>query len=347
MIKAAIIGANGYTGYELLRILAAHPGATVTEASSRQYAGQPVTGVFPSLSGFYDSMSFKAPEEIEAAGTDVVFCCLPHGASQSVVAGFLKKGVRVIDLSADFRIKDKATYEQWYGEHTESELLGSAVYGLPELYRSEIKEALLIANPGCYPTSAILGLAPLMKGSFAKADSIIIDSKSGVSGAGRGANLATSYTEVSESFRAYNVGAHRHTPEIDQELSALSGSELKTTFTPHLLPVSRGILSTIYATLTPEAPASVAELASLYRNFYAEEPFVRILGKGTLPDIKMVRSSNFIDIAIGTVSENGRVTILSAIDNITKGASGQAVQNMNIAFGLEERAGLETPPIQL
>lgn len=341
MIKAAIFGASGYTGLELLRILATHPGARVVEATSRQYKGTPVPEVFPALKGFYDGLLFTDPEDLSIEA-DIAFSAMPHGASQDVVPELLKKN-RVIDLSADFRLHDKDTYNAWYGEHKAAGLLKEAVYGLPELYRKEIKGCRLVANPGCYPTSAILALAPLARKGLIKAGSVIIDSKSGVSGAGRGASLASSFVEVSSGFKAYKVGSHRHTPEIEQELAIAAGGSLNVRFTPHLIPVSRGILTTAYAELNRALTPS--EMRELYNAAYSNETFVRLLPEGSFPDISQVRGSNFCDL--GLFVEGSRVTVVSAIDNLVKGASGQAVQNMNIMFGLDEKAALFTPPLSI
>jgi len=341
MIKTAIFGASGYTGLELLRILAIHQGARVVEATSRQYKGTPVSEVFPALRGFYDGLVFSDPEEVSTEA-DVAFSAMPHGASQEVVPELLKKS-RVIDLSADFRLRDKDAYNTWYGEHKAAHLLKEAVYGLPELYRGEIKGARLVANPGCYPTSAVLALAPLAKKGLIAPGSVIVDSKSGVSGAGRGASLATSFVEVSSGFKAYKIGNHRHTPEIEQELALAAGTPLGLRFTPHLIPVSRGILTTAYAELT--RTLSAAYMREIYQEAYGGERFVRLLPEGSFPDISQVRGSNFCDLGLSI--EGNRVIVVSAIDNLVKGASGQAVQNMNIMFGLDESAALYTPPLSI
>jgi N-acetyl-gamma-glutamyl-phosphate reductase len=346
MVKVAILGGSGYTGLELLKIIHAHPGAEVIEFSSRQYEGTHLTEVFPSLIGYYDSMKFKAPADISSTEAEVVFACLPHGASMDIVPHFLEKKKRIIDLSADYRLRDALVYEEWYAEHKTKNLLVDAVYGLPELHRAEIKDAPIIANPGCYPTSAILGMAPLLKkGGVILPDSIIIDAKSGVSGAGRGAALSTSFVEVYDGFKAYNVGEHRHTPEIEQELGLLASKEVQVTFTSHLLPVSRGILSTIYASL--DTDCSLTDLHNIYNEFYSNEPFVRILPEGSFPDIKFVRNSNYCDIGLWVDKAKKRITVVSAIDNLTKGASGQAVQNMNIACSFNETDGLTSMPSQI
>jgi N-acetyl-gamma-glutamyl-phosphate reductase len=346
MIKVAILGGSGYTGLELLKLIYSHPHAEVIEFSSRQYEGVHITEVFPSLIGYYDDLCFKAPADISNTEADIVFACLPHGASMEIVPHFLKRKKRIIDLSADYRLRDPKVYEEWYAEHKTKNLLVDAVYGLPELHRDEIKDASIIANPGCYPTSAILGLSPLMKkGGIIKSDSIIIDAKSGVSGAGRGASLASSFVELYSGFKAYNVGEHRHTPEIEQELGLLASKDVAVTFTSHLLPVARGILSTIYATL--ESPISLCDLHEIYNDFYAGEPYVRILPQGVFPDIKFVQNSNYCDIGLWVDEKKNRVTIISAIDNLLKGASGQAVQNMNIMNSFDETDGLQALPTQI
>lgn len=346
MIKVAILGGSGYTGFELLKLIYNHPQAEVVEFSSRQYDGVHITEVFPSLIGYYDELCFKAPADISNTQADIVFACLPHGASMEIVPHFLEKKKRIIDLSADYRLRDPELYEQWYEEHKTKNLLADAVYGLPELHRAKIKDASIIANPGCYPTSAILALAPLMKkGGIIKEDSIIIDAKSGVSGAGRGAALESSFVEVYNGFKAYNVGEHRHTPEIEQELGALANKDIAVTFTSHLLPVSRGILSTVYATL--DSSISLDDLFGIYNDFYAGEPFVRILPQGTFPDIKFVQNSNYCDIGLWVDKNTNRITVISAIDNLLKGASGQAVQNMNIMCSFNETDALAGLPTQI
>lgn len=344
MLKVAIIGGSGYTGFELLRLLALHPDAKVTEVTSRQYKGKAVTEVFPSLTGFYDGLKFSNPEEFKSIEADIAFSALPHGASQAAVPALLGSS-RVIDLSADFRIRDLSVYEAWYGVHMSPALLNEAVYGLPELRRKEIKGARLVANPGCYPTSAILALAPLLKEKLSDASSIIVDSKSGVSGAGRQAAIETSFVEVSPGFKAYKIGSHRHTPEIEQELGAIAGAGVSITFTPHLLPVSRGILSTVYANLSKGV--SMKEVHSLYKAFYEKEPFVRVMDEGRFPDISQVRTSNYCDLGVFVDEKKRKAIIVSAIDNLVKGASGQAIQNMNIMAGFPETTGLIAPPVSI
>jgi N-acetyl-gamma-glutamyl-phosphate reductase len=278
-----------------------------------------------------------------AAHADLVFTALPHQTAMAVIPDLLAAGCKVIDLSADYRLRDPQVYASWYAPHTSPELLAKAVYGLPELYRKEIPRARLIANPGCYPTSVALALAPLLLGGFIDPATLIIDSKSGTSGAGRGAKVGSLYCEVNEGFKAYSVGNHRHTPEIEQTLSQLAGQEVKVSFTPHLLPVSRGILSTCYASLRKETTTSA--LLQLYRSIYAGEPFVRICPEGELPNIAYVRGANYCDIGLVVDPRTGRVIVVAAIDNLVKGAAGQAIQNMNLLLGLPETRGLEVVPL--
>ena len=340
MLNIAIVGASGYTGLELIRILYCHPEAAVTCLTSEQSAGKRISDVFPTLRGRCDLQLENLEPARVAEKADVIFTALPHKAAMEVVPTFMKLGKTVIDLSADYRLSDPAVYGAWYEEHLNPANLKKAVYGLPEIRRARIKGAQLVANPGCYPTSIILGLAPLLKKGVIDPHSIIADSASGVSGAGRSAKVESLYCEVNEGFKAYGVGgAHRHTPEIEQELSLLAGTELKITFTPHLAPMDRGILSTMYA--TPTKGVTTEKLVALYQGFYAGEPFVRVLPQGSLPSTAFVRGANFCDIAPLVDSRTGRVIVVSAIDNLVKGASGQAVQNMNIVCGFPETLGLE------
>ena len=344
MIKVSILGGSGYTGVELLRILSQHPDVKITSVTSRQYKGAKIKDVFLSLNGSTDDVFTDPSDHKVIKNADVVFCCLPHKASMEFIPPLIKGGKRVIDLSADFRLKEHSVYKKWYGEkHTAMNLLAKAVYGLPEIYRSKIKDAQLVANPGCYPTSAILGLAPLLKNKLIDSGSIIIDSKSGASGAGREAKLETSFVEANEGFKAYNIGEHRHTPEIEQCLSQIVGENITVSFSPHLLPVNRGILSTIYASL--KRHVSTAEVLYVYKKAYAKEPFVRIMQEGMLPNISQVKGSNFCDIGIKVDERTKRVVVVSVIDNLVKGASGQAVQNMNIMYGLSEKRGLLSLPL--
>jgi N-acetyl-gamma-glutamyl-phosphate reductase len=340
MLKVAIVGASGYTGLELIRILHCHPEVTLTCLTSEQSAGRNISDIFPTLRGRCD-LTLENLEPVRVAEkADLIFTALPHKAAMEVVPTFLKLGKQVIDLSADYRLSDPEVYGAWYEPHLNPANLKNAVYGLPEVRRTKIKEARLVANPGCYPTSIILGLAPLLVKGLINTGDIIADSASGVTGAGRSAKVDSLYCEVNEGFRAYGVGGiHRHTPEIEQELSLLAGESLVITFTPHLVPMDRGILSTIYA--TPSTATTTEDLAQLYQDFYRGEPFVRVLPQGCLPNTAFVRGSNFCDIAPLVDSRTGRVIIVSAIDNLVKGASGQAVQNMNIVCGFPETMGLE------
>jgi N-acetyl-gamma-glutamyl-phosphate reductase len=343
MVKVAIFGASGYTGQELARILLSHPQTELVAATSRRFAGMPVAEVFPALSGL-TSIKYQnaTPKEI-ADLSDVVFLALPHGVSMDIAPVFIQAGKKVIDLSADYRLRDLATYEKWYAKHSSAGILKDAVYGIPELYRREIKKTKLVANPGCYPTSIILGLAPALKNNLLDTSTIIADSASGVSGAGREPQTDLLFCEVEGGFKAYKVGKHRHTPEIEQELNSLAGEKFAISFTPHLLPVKRGILSTIYASLKKEI--TLPELHSLYSSFYAAEKFVRLCPAGAYPNISSVCGSNYCDIGLALDPRTKRVIIMAAIDNLIKGAAGQAVQNMNIVCGFEEEAGLEAVPL--
>jgi N-acetyl-gamma-glutamyl-phosphate reductase len=344
MLKVAIVGASGYTGVELLRLLHCHPEAAVTCVTSERSAGKRVSDIFPGLRGRCELL-LENLEPVRVAGkADFIFTALPHKAAMEVVPTFLQMGKQVVDLSADYRLQDPREYEKWYEPHMSPALLKKAVYGLPELKRAKVAGADLVANPGCYPTSVILGLAPLLKKKLIDPASIIADAKSGVTGAGRSAKVDNLYSEVNEGFKAYGVGgAHRHIPEIEQELAQLSGKELTITFTPHLVPMDRGILSTIYA--IPVQSVTTAGLLRLYSDFYKGEPFVRVLPEGSFPSTAFVRGSNFCDIGLTVDSRTGRVIVVSAIDNLVKGASGQAVQNMNIMCGFPETMGLEGLPL--
>lgn len=344
MISVGIIGASGYTGAELARILCNHPEVRIAAATSRQHAGQPLSEVFPSLRGRVDIIceNLSVAELCEKA--DFFFTAVPHKTAMDLVPHLLAAGKKVVDLSADFRLRDVSIYEEWYQPHSSSQFLAEAVYGLPELYRHDISTCRLVANPGCYPTSIILGLAPLLKGGAIEAQTIIADSKSGTSGAGRGAQVGSLFCEVHDGFRPYKVGrAHRHTPEIEQELTVLAGANVHISFTPHLLPLSRGILSTMYASLVPGFDRQ--KIDALYRNQYQNEPFVRLLQEDTFPATQYVRGSNFCDISYKIDHTTKRIIVMSAIDNIVKGASGQAVQNMNVMHGFAETTGLTSVPL--
>lgn len=344
MLKVAIVGASGYTGVELLRILYTHPESAVTCVTSEQSAGKRISDVFPSLRGRCDLVLENLEPVRVAEKADFIFTALPHKAAMEVVPTFLKLGKRVVDLSADYRLRDAKEYERWYEPHMSPELLKQAVYGLPELKRARIAEADLVANPGCYPTSVILGLAPLLKKRLIDPATVIADSKSGVSGAGRSAKVDNLFCEVNDGFKAYAVGGvHRHIPEIEQELSNLAGAKMVISFTPHLVPMDRGILSTVYA--MPVHSVTTAELLDLYGEFYKGEPFVRVLPEGSFPSTAQVRGSNFCDIGLTVDGRTGRVIVVAAIDNLVKGASGQAVQNMNVMNGFPENTGLEGLPL--
>jgi N-acetyl-gamma-glutamyl-phosphate reductase len=344
MLRVAIAGASGYTGFELIRILSHHPQVELTTITSRQQAGQRFDQVYPAFKG-HCGLSFENTEpEILAANADLVFTALPHQAAMDVVPELLHRGVKVIDLSADYRLKDPLVYGAWYEAHKTPELLLEAVYGLPELHRDQIRKASLVANPGCYPTSIILATAPLLDKGLIEHRTLIADSKSGVTGAGRGVSLSVHFCEVSDSFKAYKVAEHRHTPEIEQELSLLAGETVCLTFTPHLLPMSRGILSTVYATLRDEATPEHIDRA--FAAFYREAPFVRLCGRGDLPTTLQVRGSNYCDIGWRTDERNGRLILVSVIDNLTRGASGQAVCNMNLMSGMPEGLGIDYAPWQ-
>lgn len=343
MIKAGIIGASGYTGEELARILALHPGVELTVATSRQYAGKKLSAIFPNLRQIVDLTVEDVVIDELVKRADLFFTAVPHQTAMGLVPQLLEKGCKVVDLSADFRIHDAAVYEQWYQPHTAPDYLPQAVYGLPELHRAAIKGSRLVANPGCYPTSIILATAPLLKGGLIDPDTIIADSKSGASGAGRGAAVGTLFCEVTEGFKAYKVAEHRHTPEIEQEIGQLAGRPVVISFTPHLLPMSRGILSTIYAKLMPGVDGR--QVRNAYEEFYRQERFVRICGENEVPATQFVRGSNFCDLGWKLDPRTGRIVMVSAIDNLVKGAAGQAVQNMNLMCGLPEETGLATVPL--
>jgi N-acetyl-gamma-glutamyl-phosphate reductase len=340
--KVAVLGASGYTGSDLLRFLLLHPKVEVVYATAEKHAGKRIWEVLPHLRGFYDlelqPLDTKLiPDEVEA-----VFAALPHGASAKVVQELVERGKKVVDLGADFRLS-YPVYKEWYGEHHCPELISEAVYGVTELFKPRIAKARLVANPGCYPESAILGLAPLVKNKLIEADSIIVDSKSGVSGAGRSPELGLHFCEVNEGVKAYKVGEHRHTPEIEEVLSSYSGLDVRVSFTPHLIPMDRGILSTIYVRLKEEV--TTRELIDLYGHFYRNKKFVRITPEKVYPSTNDVRGSNFCDIGMRANPKNKTAVIISVLDNLVKGASGQAIQNMNVMMELEESLGLDIPPV--
>lgn len=344
MIRVAIAGASGYTGFELIRLLGAHPEVELTTISSRGYEGSRLDDVYPALRG-HCNLVFQAPEpDTLASQADLVFTALPHQAAMELVPDLLAREVKVVDLSADYRLRDAEVYGAWYQPHQNPELLAEAVYGLPELYRERIAAARLVANPGCYPTSVILALAPMLVGGLIMPESVIADSKSGVTGAGRGLAVTSHYCEVNDGFKAYKVTEHRHTPEIEQELSRLAGRSIQVTFTPHLVPMSRGILSTVYATLAAGATREAIDQA--YAGFYRQAPFVRLCGSGTLPTTLQVRGSNYCDLGWRVDNRTGRLIVISVIDNLTRGASGQAICNMNLMNGWPETWGLNQAPWQ-
>ncbi len=339
-IRVAVVGASGYTGGELMRILTRHPEVELVAVTSRQHVGLPVAELFPSLRDIVELVFSDNNLAEIAAGADIVFTALPHKAAIEVVADLRLAGKRVVDLSADYRFSDLSLYSEWYQPHTRPEVLREAVYGLPELFRSEIVDAGVVGNPGCYPTSVILPLAPFLKLEIADPEArIIVDAKSGTSGAGRGLSAGSLYCEVNESFKPYKAGRHRHQPEMVEQLGRVAGRRPEILFVPHLLPVNRGILSSIYVPLQRDVTES--EVAAVLHSAYAAEPFVRLLPTGQLPTLSAVRGSNYCDI--GFVLAGGRQLVLfSAIDNLVKGAAGQAVQNLNLMCGLPETCGLAT-----
>jgi N-acetyl-gamma-glutamyl-phosphate reductase len=337
LIKVAVVGATGYTGVELLRILVQHPEVSIQMVTSRSEAGTSVASVFPNLREHL-TLDFCEPDPALLAECDLVFFATPHGAAMALVPELLQKGVKVIDLSADFRIKDAELWAQWYGmPHSCPELLQEAVYGLPEVNRAQIKDAALIANPGCYPTAVQLGFLPLLKNNLVDPESLIADAKSGVSGAGRKADMGTLLCEVSENFKAYAIKGHRHQPEIVQGLNEQSANPVNLTFMPHLLPMIRGIQASLYATLLDKD----VDLQKLYEDFYKDEFFVDVMEAGLSPETRSVSGSNMCRIAVTQPAGSNKIVVLVAEDNLVKGAAGQAVQNMNIMFGFKESLGLE------
>lgn len=338
MLKVAVVGATGYTGEEIVKILASHRKIKITSLTAVIDKPQKIQELFPSLLGRIDMMCELPDEEKVAKSADLIFLALPHRISMGVAPKFLKKGKRVIDLSADYRLP-KDVYKEWYGAaHKDSAGLKIAVYGLPELNRDKIRDAKLIANPGCYPTSVLLGLLPILKNNIADTSLMIADSKSGVSGAGRRPDIALSFGEVNENFKAYKVHGHQHSPEIDQEVSKLAKRDANVVFVPHLLPINRGILSTIYTKI--KKPMNTKSMVELYKAFYEKEPFVKVLDEGAFPQLRDIRGTNSCHLGIKVDTKKGLCIVVSAIDNLTKGAAGQAVQNMNIMNGFDEKEGL-------
>jgi len=351
-LKVSIVGSTGYTGKELIKILLNHKEVELVHLTSTTYVGENINKIFPEFLNKLDKKLINLDLKLISQNSDLVFTALPHTVSMDVVPELLKKGVKVIDLSADYRIKDSAVYQEWYKKELNQiskELLREAVYGLPEIYLDKIKDALLVANPGCYPTSIILGITPLLKYHFIEPEGIIIDSKSGASGVGRKLSLGLHFSECNENFKAYKVIGHNHIPEVEQELSSIyfggddnkqkqQETEIKVSFTPHLLPINRGILSTCYLNL--KGSKKEEEVLEIYQKFYQKAPFVRIFKPPNLPEIKFVTGTNYCDIGFSIDERVGKIKVISAIDNLLKGAAGQAVQNMNIMSGFPETEGI-------
>lgn len=341
MIRAGIVGATGYTGVELLRVLVQHPHVEIAVITSRSEAGRRVDSLFPNLRGHCD-LEFCEPDTEQLAQCDVVFFATPHGVAQGMMEQLWRTNVRVIDLSADFRLRDIPLWEQWYGQsHGCPELIADAVYGLPERNRSAIKEARLVACPGCYPTSVQLGLMPLLEKGLVQHEGLIANAASGVSGAGRQAKLPNLFAELNDSFKAYGVSGHRHTPEIEQGLSEMADTEVSLTFVPHLLPMTRGIHATLYAKLLEPS----VDLQQIYQQRYAAEPFVDVMPAGSHPETRSVRGSNLCRLAVHRPGDGDTVVVLSVIDNLAKGASTQAVQILNIMYGFDETTALQAPAL--
>lgn len=339
MIQVSVLGSTGYGGIELVRLLTSHPKVKIYKLVSHSYAGKSLSDVYPNFIAHEDICLSELDIDDIADNSQLVFTSLPHGASSKIIPLLYEKGVRIVDLSGDFRYISAKIFEKWYGyKHPRPELLQESTYGLPELHKEDIKKAQLVGNPGCYPTSAILTLAPLIANQLIDPTSIIIDAKSGATGAGRATSVGLNFCEVDGNIKAYNVSTHRHTSEIEQELGLLAGRDIKLSFTPHLLPIKRGILSTIYASLLKSL--SFNDIYTLYTKFYKDAPFVSLYLEGKLPEIKYVRGSNQCHIGFALDSRTNRIILVSAIDNLVKGAGGQAIQNMNIMFGLDETMGL-------
>jgi len=340
-IKAAVIGATGYAGAELVRLLLNHPYVELTALCSKSFEGQKLSDIYPSFLGLCDKVCINQSEAVDLS--DVVFACLPHGLSEPLAAECLEKGRKFIDLGADFRLESEEEYTEWYQKPFDKpEIHKEAVYCVPELFRDKAEGVNVIANPGCYPTSAALGLAPAIINDLVETDSVIIDSKSGVTGAGRGLSQTTHYPDCNEAFSPYKVGAHRHTPEIEQTLSKLGGKKIKVTFVPHLLPVNRGIVSTMYLKL--KDGVTKEQVREAYETKYANEQFVRVLADGATANLRNVKFTNMCDISLHIDSRTGTLIVVSTIDNMVKGAAGQAIQNMNLIMGLDENAGLNLVP---
>lgn len=338
MIKVGIIGGTGYTGVELLRLLAMHPQVELTVITSRGEKGRAISDLFPNLRGYVD-IAFSEPDDKILGACDVVFSATPNGVAMQHARVLMEAGAKLIDLAADFRLKDIDTWQKWYGmDHACPELVEEAVYGLPEVNRDKIKDAKIVANPGCYPTASQLGFLPLIENKLIDLDHLIADCKSGVSGAGRGANVGTLYSEVADSMKAYAVSGHRHLPEIRQGLAQAAGSNVGLTFVPHLAPMNRGIHATLYARLNQDT-----DVQALFEQRYQDEPFVDVMPAGSHPATRSVRGANTCRMAVHRPQQGETVVVLSVIDNLVKGAAGQAIQNMNIMFGLDEASGIGQP----
>jgi len=344
-IRAAVIGATGYAGAELVRILSGHPDVALSVVTSRQHAGTAYDAIYPALNGFVKLDCAPSDTAAAARNSDVVFLALPHKASMAMVPSLLDAGHRVVDLSADFRFSNRETYEAHYQTHTCAHLMDMAVYGLCEVYGDRVADANLIGNPGCYPTSVLLPLLPLVKEKLVDPTTVIADCKSGASGAGREATPTTHFCHVNESFKAYKVGGHRHTPEIEENLSRFTGAPVKITFVPHLLPMTRGMQSTVYVRTSPGVEET--QIRQCLESYYRKKTFTRLLSDGRFPDTLHVKGTNFCDMGWVVDPGSGRLILMSAIDNLVKGAAGQAVQNMNLMFGFDEAAGLDGVPYPL
>lgn len=339
MIKTAIIGASGYTGLELVKLISNHPKASLEAVTSNSYQGKSFTDIYPSMRGFESLICTPFDAKTLSGKVDVAFLALPHKVSMAFAPQLIDQGIKVIDLSADFRFEDLKTYEAVYQPHTAPKLLDESVYGLCEINREQIRSARIIGNPGCYPTSILVPLVPLLKEKLISPQGLVSDSKSGVSGAGRSLSLTTHFCEVNEAFGPYKVGSHRHTPEINEVLSGAAGQTVSLTFVPHLVPVTRGMVSTIYAQIRDGVDEK--QIRDAFNGWYENEPFIRILPKGKFPNMSYIKGTNCCDIGFHLEPESGQLIVVSAIDNLLKGAAGQAVQNMNIMFSIDEKAGLD------
>lgn len=343
MIKAGIIGATGYAGNELTRILSNHPEVEIDTVTSQSYIGKNLEDIYCNYLNIQNLICSQENIEQMADECDVIFLALPHGVTSEKVTESILDRVKIIDLGADFRFKNIDTYESWYVEHKGKNLVDEAVYGLCELNRDRIKNSRLIGNPGCYTTCSILSLYPLVKENIIDLDSIVIDAKSGTTGAGRGTNVSNLFCEVNESIKAYKIASHRHTPEIEEQLSFAAGKQIVLTFTPHLVPMNRGILATCYAKLIEDL--KYEDIRNIYMKYYGDEYFIRITKENVFPETRWVKASNFCDIGFAVDRRTNRIVVVGAIDNLVKGAAGQAVQNMNIIFGLDEKTGLKDIPV--